>query len=402
MSVLKGITRMSAMKVRALGLSAVAVTFLATGEIAGQPAEVKIALSNVLTVEDCLFGLDAMAPPFNTLTYTISARSDSLQVAAAIGFVIYSPDNSISTVQVDGISMLGDWGPPTGYWTFSGGLLNTNLDGVLPEFLLTGGVQGVLLGGFQEPEFVDIFSFQVRPDVTSGTLCVDSSFFHPSGDWLMVPGGPPVWHGGGGDLSKGGARPDAFCVTIADFFPGEGPCFGFIGACPAALNVRAGDTVVYSFAGGFDPDSGAPPVVYEVSTDGSGAVSVDSTGKVTYMADGADIGQFITITGSATTTGSFTICDTLDTITCECATVVTTLEPANCCGIAGDADHGGAVNIADVTFLIARLFSGGGEPFCANEASANGDASVNISDITFLIARIFADGPAPVCGTVVP
>ncbi|MCH7877736.1 MAG: carboxypeptidase regulatory-like domain-containing protein [candidate division Zixibacteria bacterium] len=70
-----------------------------------------------------------------------------------------------------------------------------------------------------------------------------------------------------------------------------------------------------------------------------------------------------------------------------------------CCDVAGDANHSGAVNIADVTFLISRIFAFGPPPFCNDEADANGSSSVNIADITFLISRIFAAGLPPVCGT---
>lgn len=70
-----------------------------------------------------------------------------------------------------------------------------------------------------------------------------------------------------------------------------------------------------------------------------------------------------------------------------------------CCATAGDANHDGGVNIADVTFLIARIFASGDAPVCNDEADANGDDTVNIADITFLIARIFAGGAAPVCGS---
>ena len=71
-----------------------------------------------------------------------------------------------------------------------------------------------------------------------------------------------------------------------------------------------------------------------------------------------------------------------------------------CCKNPGDANNDGSVNIADVTFLIARIFAGGLAPPCCEQASANGDGSVNIADVTFLIARIFAGGAAPVCGPV--
>lgn len=71
----------------------------------------------------------------------------------------------------------------------------------------------------------------------------------------------------------------------------------------------------------------------------------------------------------------------------------------DCCDKAGDANDDGSVNIADVTFLIARIFAGGPAPACPDAGDANGNNKVNIADITYLIARIFAGGSAPVCGT---
>jgi hypothetical protein len=71
----------------------------------------------------------------------------------------------------------------------------------------------------------------------------------------------------------------------------------------------------------------------------------------------------------------------------------------HCCLVPGDANFDGATNIADVTFGIARTFSGGGPPRCADAADANGDNSFNIADVTYLLARIFSGGPAPICGT---
>jgi len=70
-----------------------------------------------------------------------------------------------------------------------------------------------------------------------------------------------------------------------------------------------------------------------------------------------------------------------------------------CCSTPGDANNDGAfMNIADVTFGIARIFSGGPPPPCADQADANGDNAFNIADVTFGIARIFSGGPAPTCG----
>ncbi len=71
----------------------------------------------------------------------------------------------------------------------------------------------------------------------------------------------------------------------------------------------------------------------------------------------------------------------------------------SCCVLAGDADGSGTVNIADATFLIARIFGGGQAPPCQDAADANGDNTINIADVTYLIQRIFSGGPAPICGT---
>ncbi len=65
--------------------------------------------------------------------------------------------------------------------------------------------------------------------------------------------------------------------------------------------------------------------------------------------------------------------------------------------VCGDADGTGSVNIADVTFLIARIFSGGPGPVPNQSGDADGDGQVNIGDVTFLIERIFNGGPDPIC-----
>ncbi len=74
-----------------------------------------------------------------------------------------------------------------------------------------------------------------------------------------------------------------------------------------------------------------------------------------------------------------------------------TVFPAGCCTTPGDANGDGFANIADVSFLIARIFADGEAPPCANEADANADKNVNVADVPYMIARIFAGGPAPHC-----
>jgi len=76
------------------------------------------------------------------------------------------------------------------------------------------------------------------------------------------------------------------------------------------------------------------------------------------------------------------------------------LHPQSCCiGIRGNAnnDAGEAINISDVTYLVAYCFGGGPAPVCPEEGNANADAggAINISDITYLVAYCFGGGPAP-------
>ncbi len=66
--------------------------------------------------------------------------------------------------------------------------------------------------------------------------------------------------------------------------------------------------------------------------------------------------------------------------------------------VLGDANSDGGANIADVTFLINRIFGGGIGPNPPKAGDINGDCTVNIADVTFMIARIFTGGEAPKIG----
>jgi Dockerin type I domain len=66
--------------------------------------------------------------------------------------------------------------------------------------------------------------------------------------------------------------------------------------------------------------------------------------------------------------------------------------------VLGDANSDGNANIADVTFLINRIFSGGPGPNPDKTGDVNGDCAVNIADVTYMIARIFSGGAAPLIG----
>jgi hypothetical protein len=62
----------------------------------------------------------------------------------------------------------------------------------------------------------------------------------------------------------------------------------------------------------------------------------------------------------------------------------------------GDADGSHDINVADATYIVAFIFSGGPTPVPVRDAGdANCNGTIDISDVVFLIAYIFAGGPAP-------
>ncbi len=72
-----------------------------------------------------------------------------------------------------------------------------------------------------------------------------------------------------------------------------------------------------------------------------------------------------------------------------------------CIGSRGNIDGGSseAVDILDLTYLVAYMFRGGPEPPCLDEANVNGIGSGNgldIQDLTYLVSYMFKSGPAPV------
>jgi len=65
--------------------------------------------------------------------------------------------------------------------------------------------------------------------------------------------------------------------------------------------------------------------------------------------------------------------------------------------VCGDANGNRAINILDVTFLIAYLYKDGPSPIPEVSGDANGSSSVNILDATYLINYLYKGGPEPIC-----
>ncbi|MBU8934524.1 MAG: MSCRAMM family adhesin SdrC [candidate division Zixibacteria bacterium] len=60
-----------------------------------------------------------------------------------------------------------------------------------------------------------------------------------------------------------------------------------------------------------------------------------------------------------------------------------------------DNDLADDINIADLTYLVAHLFTGGAEPPCEEEGDIDSSGSINIGDLTHLVASLFTGGPPP-------
>ncbi|MFH2034919.1 MAG: dockerin type I domain-containing protein [Candidatus Zixiibacteriota bacterium] len=65
--------------------------------------------------------------------------------------------------------------------------------------------------------------------------------------------------------------------------------------------------------------------------------------------------------------------------------------------VCGDINNNGAINIIDITYLIAYLYKSGPAPKSMWAADPNGNGAINILDITYLISFLYKNGPAPVC-----
>lgn len=343
----------------------------------------------------CNEGTDGVLMQGITYDFTISAKAEVLQTGATVGFTFYSPDGSIAALDFNSITLLGGWAT-TSYWTLGGGLLTVDTNGTLPESFLIGGA-ALPGGGFMEPNFVDIAEVSVQLPNLGGMVCLDSAFYPPAGEWEMQPGGSPVWLGGGGDIGQGGSRTDALCYEVR-LIP-EPPSTSTLpcGWClPAAITLTDCDTLSF-VAGTCLSEWESFNRSVSVSA-GFGVATWDDSLNLTYIPSPLD-----TVSNYARITLSYDFpttdhCGNPITGHCE-PTIDLTILSCLCCDVPGDANHDGTVTIADVTYNIARIFSGGPSSRCPFEADANSSGSLTIADVTYLIQHIFAGGPAPVCGS---
>ncbi len=71
--------------------------------------------------------------------------------------------------------------------------------------------------------------------------------------------------------------------------------------------------------------------------------------------------------------------------------------------ICGDADGNGSIDIGDLVFMVAFMFSDGPPPAVLASIDIDGSGSIDIADLVALVDYMFGipTGPAPVCGSAV-
>lgn len=282
---------------------------LPTEVVSGVPADVRMGVTSGPTFVDDINGLDFKVGLGYTYEFLVEARATgSVQTGGTVGFIVYSPDGADANL-VHSVTMGPDWGGTT-YWDLPSGLLTLDLDGTLPEQILTGGA--TIAKGFNAPDFIEVITFSI--DINdSGTICIDSAFYPPAGDWTMSPDGPPSWTAGSGDANVGGSRTDALCMTAFTL-----PCIPLDCNYPTAASGDHCNPIIIAGSLG-DPDPGPerssgacsnlvpsgtnPDTGYSVTTDGAGVATVANDGTITYLPSPQDVNVGVTITVTYTEAG---------------------------------------------------------------------------------------------------
>ncbi len=70
---------------------------------------------------------------------------------------------------------------------------------------------------------------------------------------------------------------------------------------------------------------------------------------------------------------------------------------SSCCILPGDFNRDRALNIQDLTFMVAYFFKNGQTPSCLEMLDTSGDGYVNIQDLTHMVNYFFKNGPPLQC-----
>jgi hypothetical protein len=250
-------------------------------------------------------------------------------------------------------------------------LIGQGVDGLGED---TVGFVGVWTSGLA-PGIPDGFDQQVwwvrtTPYTEGDTLCIDSSWFRPSCDWLWSimppPGGTvyPAWYG-------------PYCF-VSWMCPGWIPEFT---NCVDSLIFPHCAPAEYTFCA---KDSTWPQVPYDFKL-------LAGPGTITEINDTCAVWSYTPSPADTVTAQSLTI-EVRDIY--NCATCSVNLIFTNCRN-RGNVDNVGGINVADVTYLVFYLFVSGPASPCGEDGNVDGIGGINVADLTYLVDYLFRSGPPP-------
>ncbi|MBN4076096.1 dockerin type I repeat-containing protein [Gemmatimonas aurantiaca] len=205
----------SVLQIVCLQILACAFVLLASSPISAQERisnfDVRAEGAGVFS-PDVINGNYAIVKTGTEINFTISAQTISNWMGLTAGFMISSPDNSITTItHTAGPSFTPDWNSQNLDGTNGPVVTLNSWDGSLPDSMLGG--WAVFFGdGWGSEQLAEVIYFSMIIDEgQSGTVCIDSGFFPPAGEWLAYPDGSPQW-----GASVGGYPIGGYCITVVD------------------------------------------------------------------------------------------------------------------------------------------------------------------------------------------
>ncbi len=299
----------------------------------GSATRLVIQLENDVKLGGLSIGFELTTNDVITWTYDVQGTPD--------GATIITPGT---------LTLGGRMAPGGAVWDLGGfQFTQRSMDGVSPDSMLVGGA--ALGGGFTPGGFEDHVVLHFTPDGVTGddkgTICFDSTYIPPAGQFLFIDEFAA-------SIFPGYVPGDIVCLPVA-VLPNLAPEFT---NCPgAAINVN------HCGQGSVDldaTDAEGDPFQFSVAGNtGSGAANVDAnTGVLTYTPAPGELGS-VTVTVAAT--------DAFGSNTCDVEFNITNNAPTVTCGDAvypvgkGNAVVNGDIAGADVdacdnlTFALINL-----------------------------------------------
>lgn len=218
------------------------------------------------------------------------------------------------------------------------------------------------------PDGFNDIAYFIRTGISEAgdVLCIDSSFFPPTGMWLWSNGYTPTW---GGPYCFEAVNPGALLE---------------VQNCPGTINITSCDNASYQFnvSNGGCPDQQSCSVV-------SGPGSISDDGLYTYNYNPDDEGSTQSVTINMTSEPG--CCFNYD-VSCTFDIFVSISEFR----LPGDVNTDCQSDVADLVFLIDYQFRGGEVPPVFELGDCDGSGIHDVEDVVYLVDYQFRGGPPPV------